>query len=387
MKAHFLSIFSVLFLSSFNVFVKAQNRSAQEILAQGSKDIGRYSSENTELKTFVVKMGYGESSISQQLARFNVLGATIHSIDLVYSDFPKGQDLSKLNLSRIQEMERFHPISVQNPLIKWTIWRQTECSSEQEAKGLFHGIIVYYQEPISTDFVNNATTDLNKYLPIKMTPIIAKKILDTISRPTVVNVFNRQTRWKNAVLIVDLTSSMIPYNSQVVLWQLLHSERGLIKEVVMFNDGNSAPQRAKHVGKTGGLYHGQHLSFDSLRNMSLTACRNGLGNRDFPENDLEAVLFAIKKNPNAGEYILVADNDAAPRDMALLSKINRPIRVVLCGAENGILPEYLEIARSTGGSVHTITDDIIDLMKRREGEVFSVGYRRFKIVSGRIQGL
>lgn len=385
MKTCVLSFFGVLFLSTFTPLLIAQNRSAHEILAQGAKDIGRYTAGNNELKTFIVKMGYGESSISQQLSRFNVLGATIHSIDLVYSDFPKGQDLSKLNLSRIQEMERFHPVFVQNPLIKWTIFRQTDCKTESYARNLFHGIVVYYQEAITSEFVRNANDDLEKYLPVKITPLTARKILDTISRPTVVNVFDRQTSWKNAMLIVDLTSSMIPYNSQVVLWQLLHGDRGMIKEVVMFNDGNSAPKSAKKVGRTGGIYYNKNLSFDSLRVMSMLVCRNGLGNRDFPENDLEAVLFAINKNPNAGEYILVADNDAAPRDMDLLVKINRPIRVVLCGAENGILPEYLEIARKTGGSVHTISDDIIDLMKKREGEVFSVGYRMFKIVAGRIQ--
>jgi hypothetical protein len=233
--------------------------------------------------------------------------------------------------------------------------------------------------------VKEVNTNLNNYLPKNITKELARKIMDTIKKPTVKEVFKRQKNWNNAVLIVDLTTSMIPYNSQVILWQLLNSERGFFKEVVMFNDGDSAPEKSKKVGKTGGIYHEKNISFEALRKTSFEVCQNGIGNSDFPENDLEAVLFAIEKNPNAGEYILIADNDAPPRDMSLLNKISRPIRIVLCDTESGILPEYLEIARRTAGSVHTITDDILDLMKRKEGEVFFVGNRRFKISSGRIR--
>jgi len=377
------SFFATIVFCSIPSF--GQKRTAEQLIQQKNIPISQYEFSESELQSFSIEMSFGSTEIISKLTKLKDIGATIHRVDMVYTDFPKGCDLTNLNFNRIKEIEKIHPILVQNMLIPWKIIRQTGCKTEEEARTYFHGIIVYFQENASSGFVKEVNTNLNNYLPKNITKELARKIMDTIKKPTVKEVFKRQKNWNNAVLIVDLTTSMIPYNSQVILWQLLNSERGFFKEVVMFNDGDSAPEKSKKVGKTGGIYHEKNISFEALRKTSFEVCQNGIGNSDFPENDLEAVLFAIEKNPNAGEYILIADNDAPPRDMSLLNKISRPIRIVLCDTESGILPEYLEIARRTAGSVHTITDDILDLMKRKEGEVFFVGNRRFKISSGRIR--
>lgn len=362
----------------------AQTRSAEEIINQPIQNVDQYSQSIKTSKTFVVKMGFGNADILEQLEDFQVIGATIDHIDLVYTDYPKGANLKKLNFNRIKEMEKFHPVLVNNPLIKWNIIRQTACKTEVEAKTYFHGIIVYYEMYSDADYVEKVNTKLEKYLPNNLNKELAQGILDTIKKPTVNEVFKRHKYWSNAVLIVDLTTSMIPYNSQVVLWQLLNTDRGFFKEVVMFNDGDSATEHAKEIGKTGGIYYEKNVSFETLRKNSIKVCRNGLGNADFPENDLEAVLFAIEKNPNANEYILIADNDAPPRDMELLNKIYRPIRIILCDTDKGILPEYLEIARITGGSVHTIKEDLVDLIKQKEGQIFMAGGRKYAVKDGRV---
>jgi hypothetical protein len=362
----------------------AQSRSAEEISNQPIQNVEQYSPSKKTSKSFVVKMGFGNADILEQLEDFQVIGATIDHIDLVYTDYPKGANLKKLNFNRIKEMEKFHPVLVSNPLIKWNIIRQIGCRTEIEARSYFHGIIVYYEMYSDVDYVEKVNTKLEKYLPNNLNKELAQRILDTIKKPTVNEVFKRHKYWSNAVLIVDLTTSMIPYNSQVVLWQLLNTDRGFFKEVVMFNDGDSAPEHAKEIGKTGGIYYDKNVSFETLRKNSIKVCRNGLGNADFPENDLEAVLFAIKQNPNANEYILIADNDAPPRDMELLDKIYRPIRIILCDTDKGILPEYLEIARRTGGSVHTIKEDLVDLIKQKEGQIFTAGGRKYAVKDGRV---
>jgi hypothetical protein len=364
--------------------LKAQSRSAQSIINQRNVNISQYEINTDELETFKVEMGFGSADIMEQLKDFQVVGQTIHHIDLVYSDYPKGANLKTLNLNRIKEIEKFFPVLVENPLIKWRIIRQTACQSEVEARSFFHGVVVYYEATSSPEFLKEVSVNLDKYLPIEPSKIVAQKIFDTMRKPTVNTVLSRQKNWSNAVFIVDLTSSMIPYNSQIALWQLLNTENGLIKEIVMFNDGDSAPIEAKTPGKTGGIYHLKSINYKAIRNESRKVCTNGLGNNDQPENDLEAVLFAIEKNPNASEYILVADNDAPPRDMELLDKIYRPIRIILCDTDKGILPEYLEIARKTGGSVHTLKEDIVDLIKKKEGETIVAGGRKYKVKNGRI---
>lgn len=373
-------LFSI--ISAFGSF--AQMRTAEQIVNQKIKDIREYNSDTSKLKKFVISMDFAAASILDQLKKHKIIGVTIDHIDLVYTDYPKGANLKKLNLERIKEVETFHPLLVQNPLIKWNIYRQTNCKTEEQAKSLFHGVVIYYQDSPNKIMITEIESELSARLPANLDIAKAKKMIDTLKKPTVNVVFNRNKHWNNAFIIVDLTASMIPYNSQVVLWHLLNTNNGLIKEVVLFNDGDSAPLSAKKVGKVGGLYYLKNINFDTLRQSCITACFNGLGNTDGPENDLEAVLFAIKQNPNANEYILIADNDAPPRDMELLDQIYRPIRIVLCDTDKGILPEYLEIARKTGGSVHTIKEDIMDLIKQKEGETFVVGGRKYVVKGGKI---
>lgn len=364
--------------------LNAQSRSAQSIINQRIVNVDQYEFYDGDLETFKVEMGFGSVAILEQLKKSQVLGQAIHHIDLVYTDFPKGANLKALNLNRIKEIEQFLPILIQNPLIKWNIIRQTNCQTEAAARTFFHGVIIYYEVSSSKEFLKEVATKLDNYLPKDPSKIVAQKILDTMSKPTINNVLNRQKQWSNAVFIIDLTSSMIPYNSQIALWQLLNTEKGVIKEIVLFNDGDSAPSEAKIAGKTGGIYHLKSISYQTICAESKKACRNGLGNADAPENDLEAVLFAIEKNPNASEYILIADNDAPPRDMELLDKIYRPIRIILCDTDKEILPEYLEVARKTGGSVHTLEEDILDLIKRKDGETIIAGGRKYVIQGGKV---
>lgn len=379
---YFSIVMSQIFITATNL--NAQSRSAQSIINQRIVNVDQYEFYDGDLETFKVEMGFGSAAILEQLKDFQVLGQTINHIDLVYTDFPKGANLKTLNLNRIKEIEQFFPILVQNPLIKWNIIRQTNCQTEVAARTFFHGVIIYYEASSSKEFLKEVATKLDNYLPKDPSKIVAQKIIDTMSKPTINNVLNRQNQWTNTVLIVDLTSSMIPYNSQIALWQLLNADKGVIKEIVMFNDGDSAPIEAKIPGKTGGIYHLKSINYQAIRSESRKVCHNGLGNNDQPENDLEAVLFSIEKNPNASEYILIADNDAPPRDMELLDKIYRPIRIILCDTDKGILPEYLEIARKTGGSVHTMKEDIVDLIKKKEGETIIAGGKKYKIINSRI---
>jgi hypothetical protein len=108
---------------------------------------------------------------------------------------------------------------------------------------------------------------------------------------------------------------------------------------------------------------------------------NGSGG-DAPENDLEALRESIKMNPD-GEQILIADNWAPLKDYSLIGDITRPVRIVLCGTQWGVNVDYLNLARATGGSVHTMENDLLDLAKMNEGEEVSIGRETFKISKGK----
>ncbi len=97
-----------------------------------------------------------------------------------------------------------------------------------------------------------------------------------------------------------------------------------------------------------------------------------------------AIIHGIEKYPQCTDVILIADNKSKVRDIELYDKVTKPVKVVLCGAEIGANVQYLNLARTTGGSVHTIEEDIENLIELNEGEEFSVGNSLFKIVDGKI---
>ena len=44
---------------------------------------------------------------------------------------------------------------------------------------------------------------------------------------------------------------------------------------------------------------------------------------------------------------------------------------------------YLYIARATGGSVHTMDQDLTDLAKLNEGEIVTIGTKKYVITNGK----
>lgn len=146
---------------------------------------------------------------------------------------------------------------------------------------------------------------------------------------------------------------------------------------VFFNDGDDKLSREKTIGNTGGLYftEGSLENLDSIILKMREATKARMGGGEASENDLEAVAAAIKNFDNVDEVILIADAHSPVRDMVLLKEISVPIRIILCGAEElnsfyfnkkDINEQYLTIAHRTGGSVHTLSADFLDLSKRKE---------------------
>ena len=52
----------------------------------------------------------------------------------------------------------------------------------------------------------------------------------------------------------------------------------------------------------------------------------GVKNFDNPENDLEAIIYAMDRAYNYDEVVLIADNNSSIRDFKLVKQIKHPIR-------------------------------------------------------------
>jgi len=335
----------------------------------------------TDLFYTFLEMGYARHSIknSSEWTR-DSRRRIVKEIDLVFSKYPADKfkwitPYDTLLNKRIRELRSLIPELSDS--VKWRLVLQTDCSTEEKAKSLFHGAVVKYEIPLTPEMQNNIN-------------YIRNIILGKAPFPdsTAFKVFQRNQEWKDMLVVNDWTGSMYAYGAQVVLWHRLHFKSKRIKHLVFFNDGNLKFDHEKQVGETGGIFYAPADKTNEIIKTMREVMMSGHGG-DVPENDLEAVLYAIKRF--AGEYqtlVLIADNGSAVRDMELLPQIKEPVRIVLCGdlktPDKSVHPHYLEIARATGGSLHTIDQDIINLAQLTEGDTITIGRLTYKVVEGKI---
>jgi hypothetical protein len=168
----------------------------------------------------------------------------------------------------------------------------------------------------------------------------------------------------------------------LLLWNALKGNLQQTSHFVFFNDGDNTPNAEKEIGSTGGIYHATPKNVEVLEETMIAAIAGGNGD-DIPENDIEAILAGIKACPDCAEVILIADNNATPRDLKLVEQITKPVHVILCGIKYAPNPAHLYIAWKTKGSLHTIKEDIDTLAKMEEGQTIKVMGASYKIINGK----
>lgn len=193
--------------------------------------------------------------------------------------------------------------------------------------------------------------------------------------------FKRHPNWKNSLVVMDVTGSMSPYIAQTFAWVKETQKNSQVAAFVYFNDGDMKMGR-KITGQVGGIYGSQNTSFDAVYyKMKYTMSKGGGG--DCPENNVEASIKAINEYPDCDELVMIADNYATPRDLILVKDLNKPVHIILCGAQYGVNIAYLQLAYETGGSVHTIEEDI-EMREIQPGVQFKMGNNYFTIYQGQI---
>ena len=220
------------------------------------------------------------------------------------------------------------------------------------------------------------------------TPKKKKSMTDIPLRDsTILKVIDRHTEWNDMAIVGDLTGSMTPYTVQILLWYKLSvlANESRTKNFTFFNDGDNTDGRKK-MGEVGGIYTKIAEDYEDIEELALKCMRAGNGG-DTPENNIEALLSAIKDCPECGEFVMVADNYANPRDMKLASQVTKPARIIVCGGGDAINPNYLQLARITGGSVHTLKEDLTDLTDKAEGSRFMFQGMEYEIRGGEIKPL
>ena len=180
-----------------------------------------------------------------------------------------------------------------------------------------------------------------------------------------------RNNWTNMLMICDVTGSMTPYTGQLLLWLKLNIDKGKISHFVFFNDGDNLLTGSSGGGMTGGIYPVTSNHFDDVTAVMFTCMQNGDGG-DTPENNIETAITAIKLFPECDTIVMIADNFATPHDLEMLSKVHKPMKIILCGTYAGINVKYMNMIRKNHGSLHTIEQDIFNLSQMREGESIEI---------------
>jgi hypothetical protein len=197
-------------------------------------------------------------------------------------------------------------------------------------------------------------------------------------------VLNRNTKWTDMLIVCDVTGSMSPFYSDLMLWISMNGLKRSIHGYTFFNDGDNKPDHLKSAGETGGVYHCEKKDFDAVRQSIMNTIVKGNGG-DMPENNLEALMKAIEKYKPEGDIVMIADAMAPVSDMKLLSKIKIPVHVVVCGYGRFVHPDYVKIAAKTGGSIHSINEEVAFLMEKNEGKRFSFGGIDYIVKNGELK--
>ena len=205
-----------------------------------------------------------------------------------------------------------------------------------------------------------------------------------VNETVVTKALDRNKQWKNCLVVTDVTGSMNPYLAQFLVWHKLNMTDSRNNDYVFFNDGNNMRDALKVTGDVGGNYYIKTKDFDDMEKVLSKAKRKGTGG-DSPENNIEAILYGLENNPGVTEVIMIADNYATPRDLELMNRIKRPVHVIICGGSSGINLEYLNLARKTKGSIHTIEQDITNLYKVREGQSIQIEGIAYTISDGKFK--
>ena len=338
----------------------------------------------------VIPMQFGETNIvfnRKNLAKELSKADTVF-LKLYYSKFPQEADFQEkvqkfVNEERIKNLFKDFPI-LNTKNINIELIGQENCHNLEEAKALFHGFLIDYElittsnPPAKTEITIIAEKE-NKPMAKEKTDATKNK-REIFDLGSINNEFSKDVKrkhigrdsisylaferniahWDSIVIVADWTSSMYPYTLQLLIWQMQNLQQtNKILGYVFFNDGDKTPDNQKKIGQIGGIYVSNSPNLaEALQKMD-ECKKNGNGGGDFDENNMEAVLVAIRQFPNAKSIIMVSDNYGKIKDLDLLNEVKKPVHVILARLPHlrFLTEDYLQVAIKTNGSLHLKNTD------------------------------
>ena len=391
-----ISILFAIFLGTNSFYAQ----SFKELLLNKTEVKNRFTLiEEISIKKIVIPFNYNSATTDFDPSKLlKIPYRNIQKIEYIYSENGDLNHQNKLNSQRIDTLSSFFKNRINRVYKNLELLTVVQTQKENKRE-LFNGFVITIEKSsrsnsklintvLNTPKNNKNKSCFNLDTLTKYGYVLphVKADYSGYGYKTINRVFDRNTDWKNKLVVVDVTGSMTPYLAQYLLWLKLNFNKPEKQNFVFFNDGNGFKKIDKPIGKTGGLYFTENnFGYSHLMKTITKAIVNGNCNHDLPENDIEAIIGGLQKFPDSKSIILIADNNASPRDIKLIKKLDVPIKVILCGTNNRLINEdYLDLAYKTKGSIHTIEEDLTELLDLKEGSSFEFFGATYHIKEGRV---
>ena len=365
-----LSLAIAIILSSYYSFPQSQVSIRLRTKIKDTLVIDKYKRIDNGFKIQKLYMAPGNWRIKNETAADLLKSETIIAVDLVYTDYPKGNDFSELNKRRIIELFGALPSAFNRSVVSWRIVKQTGVEKTGGIDKYFHGFVIYYR-PMPTNYAENKLIE----------DIVSGKTKPEDS--TLLKVFERNENWKDMLVVCDVTGSMSPYTSQLLLWIKANQKMRSMKNIIFFNDDDEISTAQIKKKDPTGMWKISSGNYRKVMDVAFKAMKEG----KHIENNLEAVCRAIDEFPKEKKKVLmIADNWEDPCDMYLVDYLKEkkiPVRIIICGVNSRLNTNYLNIARATGGTVHTMEQDLNNLATIKEGTKFKIGNARILLSRGK----
>ncbi len=196
--------------------------------------------------------------------------------------------------------------------------------------------------------------------------------------------YRNKDQWTAKRIIANIDCSMYQYLDELMVWNYSDEQEQNNNSYWLFNgfQNNSKPSGLGN-DRRGIFYVPNNDVAGFCNTVDKIVNFNCGGNR--LENVVEALILGAKDKSPEEELLFIADNYSDVSDLNKLRELHVPVRVLLTASEYGVNEHYLEIAYRTGGSVHTIHEDIPSrhLQALKDGEQLQVGKYRYQFFKGR----
>jgi hypothetical protein len=289
-------------------------------------------------------------------ANFSVIVNQAGKSEIIGFEGDYGKQVEKAIKDAVEDMPLWTPKRINGQPVIDTVNFEWRISYSPQLKGMY---LKNGKPPLLDHKINEIAND-----PLQSSLV---KTEDIVLNPVYI-AFAKVPDNEKLAIVMDVTGSMANHIISASFWLTEHMDSLPFTSFTAFNDGDDTKDDEKIIGSTGGIYYTAFMS--EFSNSIRTAMQNGNGG-DYPENDIEAILYASRNDKHATGVLLVADNMSAVKDFELLNKVELPVSLLPCGLTGSINQNYLDIVFKTGGSIY-YNDQVINLQKLSKGDTFKI---------------